>query len=251
MRLVRNYDLSPDLNEGLLLKRVWTGTPVMGMIEFLWGLSDGVNAAGLAVALAYGGRTEVAPGFGITTILRYVLETCSTVDEALVVLERVPSHMAYNVVLADSKGATVAVELSPGGGARLLKEAIATNHQRDIGHVGVGSFGRSQERLTHLRHLIDTRIEPESLSDAFLQAPLFQRGYADGFGTLFSSSRPAARARRGAAATISKNADVAPRWSRSTQRAARSSTARPAREKFPAWGPASCRSLRAGRASTA
>ena len=34
-RLVRNYDLSPDLNEGLLLRSEWTGSPVMGMIEFL------------------------------------------------------------------------------------------------------------------------------------------------------------------------------------------------------------------------
>ena len=67
MRLVRNYDLSPDLNEGLLLRTEWTGMPVMGMVELLWGLSDGVNAAGLSVALAFGGRSEVTRGFGVTT----------------------------------------------------------------------------------------------------------------------------------------------------------------------------------------
>lgn len=55
VRLVRNYDLSPDLNEGLLLRSEWTGRAVMGMVEFLWGLSDGINDAGLAVALAFGG----------------------------------------------------------------------------------------------------------------------------------------------------------------------------------------------------
>ncbi len=91
VRLVRNYDLSPDLNEGLLLRSAWTGRPVMGMVEFLWGLSDGVNADGLAVALAFGGRGDVAPGFGVTTILRHVLETCRSVDQALDVLARVPS----------------------------------------------------------------------------------------------------------------------------------------------------------------
>ena len=85
-RLVRNYDLSPDLNEGLLLRSAWTGRPVMGMVEFLWGLSDGINADGLAVALAFGGRETTGRGFGITTILRYVLETCSTVADALAVL---------------------------------------------------------------------------------------------------------------------------------------------------------------------
>ena len=63
VRLVRNYDLSPDLNEGLLLRSAWSGRPVMGMVEFLWGLSDGINDAGLCVALAYGGRSDTAEGF--------------------------------------------------------------------------------------------------------------------------------------------------------------------------------------------
>jgi len=45
VRLLRNYDLSPDLNEGLLLRSEWTGRPVMGMVEFLWGLSDGMGSA--------------------------------------------------------------------------------------------------------------------------------------------------------------------------------------------------------------
>ena len=73
IRLVRNYDLSPNLNEGLLLRSAWCGRPVMGMVEFLWGLSDGVNDARLSIALAYGGRQEVGRGFGITTILRYAI----------------------------------------------------------------------------------------------------------------------------------------------------------------------------------
>ena len=118
VRLLRNYDLAPDLNEGLLLRSEWSGRPVMGMVEFLWGLSDGINDAGLSVALAYGGRSETGEGFGVTTILRYVLEVCDTVEEALIVLDRVPSHMAYNLVLADASGATASVELAPGGGAK-------------------------------------------------------------------------------------------------------------------------------------
>src|SRR5262245_40790095 len=131
VRLVRNYDLSPDLNEGLLLRSEWTGSSVMGMVEFLWGVSDGVNARGLALALAYGGRADVAQGFGVTTILRYVLETCGTVAQALAVLGRIPSHMAYNIVLADRFGATASIELHPGGGLTRRRPAVATNHQGD------------------------------------------------------------------------------------------------------------------------
>ena len=186
VRLVRNYDLSPDLNEGLLLRTEWTGQPVMGMIEFLWGVSDGMNGAGLAVALAYGGRREVARGFGVTTILRYVLETCATVEQGLSVLKRVPSHMAYNIVLADRSGATAAVELAPGGGARQAPLAIATNHQHDADPGERAAFTRTVERRAELARLFGQQIAPDALAEAFLKAPLLQRNYAGGFGTLFT-----------------------------------------------------------------
>lgn len=184
VRLVRNYDLSPDLNEGLLLRSKWTGRAVMGMVEFLWGLSDGINDAGLAVALAHGGRSETARGFGITTILRYVLETCDTVEEALAVLRRVPSHMAYNLVLADAAGCTSSVEISPGGGARVVPQAIATNHQGGSTRAERPNFTRTFERRAHLKRL---RGDPRGLRRAFLQPPLLQDRYTEGFGTLFTA----------------------------------------------------------------
>ncbi|MFX0547256.1 C45 family autoproteolytic acyltransferase/hydrolase [Roseovarius sp. S1116L3] len=184
IRLLRNYDLSPDLNEGLLLRSEWTGRPVMGMVEFLWGLSDGINDAGLSVALAYGGRSETGEGFGVTTILRYVLEVCESVDEALAVLDRVPSHMAYNIVLADTSGATASVELAPGGGAKRMPHAIATNHQSDASLPDQAPFTRTYERHTHLKAL------PSSARDlhiAFTSAPLRQDRFSEGFGTLFTA----------------------------------------------------------------
>ena len=184
VRLVRNYDLAPDLNEGLLLRSEWTGRAVMGMVEFLWGLSDGINDAGLSVALAYGGRSETAEGFGITTILRYVLETCDTVDEALKALERVPSHMAYNVVLADASGRTASVELAPGGGIRIMPRSIATNHQSGPNTADRLQFTRSLERYDHLMRM---PAMPRNLNSQFLEPPLFQDRYAEGFGTLFTA----------------------------------------------------------------
>ena len=184
VRLVRNYDLSPDLNEGLMLRTEWTGRAVMGMVEFLWGLSDGINDAGLGVALAYGGRSQTRKGFGITTILRYILETCDTVDEALKVLRRIPSHMAYNLVLADASGQTASVELSPGGGLKEMPLAIATNHQSGPEHADRATFTRSFERHAHLKQM---RVGPRSLNRQFLKRPLLQDRYAEGFGTLFTA----------------------------------------------------------------
>ncbi len=184
VRLVRNYDLSPDLNEGLLLRTEWTGRAVMGMVEFLWGLSDGINDAGLSVALAYGGRSDTGTGFGITTILRYVLETCETVEEAVAALKRIPSHMAYNVVLADAAGRTASVELAPGGGAMIMPRAIATNHQSKGTVADRPGFTRTVERLAHLKGLL---AGPRDLGRHFLKEPLRQDRYGGGFGTLFTA----------------------------------------------------------------
>ncbi len=194
VRLVRNYDLSPDLNEGLLLRTEWTGRAVMGMVEFLWGLSDGINDAGLSVALAYGGRSDTGIGFGVTTIVRHLLETCDTVDEALTVLHRVPSHMAYNLVLADRHGKTASVELSPGGGVKLMPRAIATNHQSGPSRADRPAFTRSHERHAHLNGL---KEKPQLLNRHFLKRPLLQDRYCEGFGTLFTADYdPVARTLR-------------------------------------------------------
>lgn len=186
VRLVRNYDLSPDLNEGLLLRSAWR-RPVMGMVEFLWGLSDGMNDVGLCVALAYGGRETVKPGFGVTTIVRYLLETSDTVDEALRRLAHAPSHMAYNLVLADATGDTASVELLPGGGMRRVPSPIATNHQSGPEVAERARFTRTLERRSAIEGILSRNPAPADLHRSFLIEPLFQDDYANGFGTLFTA----------------------------------------------------------------
>ena len=186
VRLVRNYDLSPDLNEGLLLRSAWK-RPVMGMVEFIWGLSDGINDTGLCIALAYGGRGTVGRGFGITTIVRYLLETSDSVAEALQRLERVPSHMAYNLVLADAAGNTASVELLPGGGLRRLARPVATNHQSGPEPADRPAFTRTVERRAAVEEIITHNSRPADLHKRFMSAPLYQSDYANGFGTLFTA----------------------------------------------------------------
>lgn len=187
--LVRNYDLSPELNEGLVLRTEWTGRPVVAMTEFLWGVSDGINADGLAVSLAFGGSRETGTGFGIPLILRYVLETCATVAGAVSVLRRVPSHMAYNVTLLDRGGAAATVEVGPGGRARLVAARHATNHQGTPSWPDHARFTRTVERHDHISALLDAPgTTGTRLVSAFLQAPLYGTRYAEGFGTLFTAA---------------------------------------------------------------
>ena len=54
--LIRNYDYSPGLCEGLVLLSRWNGRAVLAMVDCLWGVLDGINDAGLAISLTFGGR---------------------------------------------------------------------------------------------------------------------------------------------------------------------------------------------------
>ena len=117
--LMRNYDFTPDLSENLLSRSNWLGQDIIGTNECLWGLDDGMNKSGLAASLAFGGNNKVGKGFGIPFILRYMLQTCENVKQAIKVLQRVPSHMAYNVTLLDKQriysSARLAMPILPQG----------------------------------------------------------------------------------------------------------------------------------------
>ena len=146
--LVRNYDYHPDRIEAT----VWNSRltrPVLGMSDCLWGLLDGINDAGLAAALAFGGRQTRGDGFGITIVVRYLLETCDTVEQAIATLERVPVHAPYNITLADTRDAAT-VYVGPDRAARAVRPAIATNHQEHVDWPEHALATRSVERLAAL-----------------------------------------------------------------------------------------------------
>ena len=92
--LVRNYDYPASRAEGIISSTAWTEGRVIGMSDCLWGLLDGVNEAGLAASLTFGGRRVVGDGFGIPLVVRYLLETCRTVADAREALARLPVHAA-------------------------------------------------------------------------------------------------------------------------------------------------------------
>ena len=111
--LIRNYDYSPLLCDGLILHSAWNQRRVIGMADCMSGLLDGMNDDGLAVSLAFGGRRDVGEGFGVTLVLRYVLESCATVPEAVAALRRVPVQVAYNIPLLDRDSNHATVQLAP------------------------------------------------------------------------------------------------------------------------------------------
>jgi len=186
--LVRNYDYSPRLWEGVLLATAWGGRRVLAMSDCLWGALDGMNDAGLSVSLSFGGRSDVGDGFGCPLILRYLLQTCAHAREAIAALQRVPTHMAYNVTAVDARGDFFTAYLSPGREPVIRRWPLATNHQEGEGWKQYAEKTASVERERVLAERLGDPSETlESLTSAFLEPPLFSTDYDGASGTLYTA----------------------------------------------------------------
>ena len=190
--LIRNYDWDFRLFDGVVAKTAYTGRRVLGMLDCLWGLLDGVNDAGLAVSLTFGGRPQVGEGFGIPLVIRYVLEVCGTVDEATRVLCRIPVHMSYNVTALDRSGRWATVYLAPDRPARVTDRATVTNHQGTVEWPPYAAAILSVERQERLEELLAASTDVAGVIAACLRPPLYATRFHEGFGTLYTAEyRPA------------------------------------------------------------
>ena len=184
--LVRNYDYSPYLFEGSILRSAWCGKQVLAMLDCLWGVVDGINEDGLVVSLTFGGRQVVGDGFGMPLILRYILEVCETTSQAVQVLRRVPSHMSYNITLLDASGHFTTVFVAPDRQAVVRQIPVTTNHQGRVEWERHARISATLERERFLNQLLaDLDEQPDDFIDAFLQPPLYNTDYDRGFGTLY------------------------------------------------------------------
>ncbi len=184
--LIRNYDYNPALFEGNLLSTKWL-KPVIGMGDCTWGLLDGMNADGLAASLAFGGRKVSGDGFGIPLVIRYILETASTVDEAVAILCRIPIHMVYNITLVDAIGNYATVYVSPDRAPVVSSLPIATNHQDKIEWPEYASLTSTVERKAIIERMYANLFENEEyITNKFLEPPLFNYNYEKNFGTLYT-----------------------------------------------------------------
>ncbi len=186
--LVRNYDYSPTAFDRLVMHTGWQGRTVMGTSDGLWGLVDGMNDAGLALSLTFGGRHVVGDGFGVPIILRYVLQTCETAEQAGAALSRVPTHMSYNVTVVDRKRRFLTARMSPDRPAQITNAAVATNHQEQVEWTAHARLTATVERERFLLNRMMLHVDPEEkFIGAFLKPPLFSTAFSLGFGTLYTA----------------------------------------------------------------
>jgi predicted choloylglycine hydrolase len=176
--LVRNYDFSLAIVSDHFESTSWLGREVIAKGQRPWGgCLDGMNADGLVASVTFGGDPAQGLGFSVILILRYVLETCSRVGEAVEALCRIPVALAQNVTVLDKSGAYKTVFLGPGRAPAVLTIPVCANHQ-DLSTalaVPANAAGSVARQQTALRILEDPGTTLATLTAAFLTAPLHSR----------------------------------------------------------------------------
>ncbi len=186
--LVRNYDYSPALCDGIIFGSHWNNRWVGGISDGLFGMVDGMNEDGLAVSLTFGGRTVVGDGFGVPLIIRYLLEFCRTAADAKKALRRIPCHMAYNVTVVDRNSRFFTAYLSPDRDAVIKDVRVATNHQEQVEWHRHARATATVERERFLLQRLTLHNEPaDRFIGAFQKPPLYSTAYDRGFGTLYTA----------------------------------------------------------------
>lgn len=165
----------------------WLDKKIIATADCVWGALDGINDAGLSVSINYGGRLVEGKGFGITIVVRYVLETCSTVEEAIEVFRRIPVHLDYNIALVDKSGQHATVFIAPDREICISHATTSTNHQGPVEPGKPVFLEDSITRLDTLNTLAAQQVT--SLQDTaaqFLYPPLYRQHDIHSSGTLYT-----------------------------------------------------------------
>lgn len=185
--LIRNYDFPAFLCEGTIMQSQWLDKKVIATADCVWGALDGINDAGLSISINYGGRLVEGKGFGITIVVRYVLETCSNVEEAIEVFKRVPVHLDYNIALVDKTGNHSTIFIAPDREVCVSNATTSTNHQGPIEPGKPVFLEDSTTRLDALNRIAaqqETTLQ-ETVAP-FLYPPLYRPHDAHSSGTLYT-----------------------------------------------------------------
>ncbi|MBY5315308.1 hypothetical protein GFM09_28330 [Rhizobium leguminosarum bv. viciae] len=185
--LIRNYDYSPRLLQGTWLASRFNGKRVVAVVDCLWGVLDGINEDGLAVSLAFGGRTAAGEGFGMPIVLRYVLEFANTTAEAVTMLRNIPVHMSYSIALIDRQGNHATVYVNPDRPAEVVERRVSTNHQHGVEWAWHAETTKSVEREAALEKLLPASASIKRVLSGFHRPPVYQTHYRCDCGTLYTA----------------------------------------------------------------
>ena len=114
--LGRNSDFFPEsrrLNMNVIYRLSEDAIDFTGNTTAFVEMEDGINARGLAAGLTSVFPSVRQPGFNAGILLRYLLEKCGTVKQAVEEVKKIPAGSSCNLILADTTGDIVAMEVNP------------------------------------------------------------------------------------------------------------------------------------------
>ncbi|HTN11963.1 MAG TPA: C45 family autoproteolytic acyltransferase/hydrolase, partial [Acetobacteraceae bacterium] len=190
--LVRNMDFPLDLITDRFEATSWSGREVIAKAQRPWGgCLDGMNADGLVASLTAGGGRAQGLGFSVILMLRYVLETCRRVEDAIAALSRIPIALSQNVTLLDRSGDYATLFLGADRAPAVSRVPVCTNHQETVPSPPSAAMARSVERHRVLMQALDDPATTlPNLTDRFLRPPIHSRRI--GFTTAYTAVyRPA------------------------------------------------------------
>lgn len=129
----RNYDFYSNIKEYVQMfqTRPREGYDSIGFSDHWVGRHDGINEAGLGVAITWVANYGYKPGITFSLATRHILDTYDCVEDAVEFLEEIPHARNTNFLLADSNSHIAIVEAGPSNTTTIYPEhgvGIITNH---------------------------------------------------------------------------------------------------------------------------
>jgi len=111
----RNYDFYTSFRDFITLYRTYPAGALasLGCSDIFVGREDGINEAGLAIAMTFVGYDSDQPGVMFHLAARAVLDRCHNVQEAVSLLEGLPHVRNNNYLVAGADGQIAIVEAGP------------------------------------------------------------------------------------------------------------------------------------------
>lgn len=130
-------------------------------------MEDGVNEYGLAVGLTFIHPIKIKPGFNAGMLVRCLLETCKSTNEAVKVLQTLPIGSPQTITLADPSGNLAVVECN-------CDKTVIIKPETDKPYVYTTNHFNSYEMQAYQYRGEDgsySRLRYETLSHAFQTQP--------------------------------------------------------------------------------
>jgi predicted choloylglycine hydrolase len=127
-------------------------------------MEDGYNEHGLAIGLTFIPPKIIKPGLNAGILLRYILEKCKTVKEALVALRFLPISSAQTLTMIDKTGEMSVVECN------CEKMVVIEPEEDDKYIVSTNQFVSPEMRHYEILNFLDSEVRYEVADKALRTA---------------------------------------------------------------------------------